>query len=358
MIAVTGGGTGGHIFPVFALIEELSRRGHRDIVWIGSKAGIERGWAEKAGVRYRGIATGKLRRYFSLRNLTDPFKVVIGLLESFFFFLGKRPQVLFSKGGFVSVPPVLAARLLGIPVVTHESDTVPGLATRIISRGASAICVGFSHTRDAFEGKNVVWTGNPVRSDVLDGDGDRGRSFLGFWDDLPMVFVVGGSLGARILNETVWALCGETNGFNIVHQCGRGNKKTGMDENRHYRQIEFLEDRMGDVLDAATVVVSRAGAGALYEIASLGKASILIPLPLSASRGEQIENARYFEAHGASVVIANENLTPHALEEAIQSLLADGPRLETMGREAKKLVRKDAASAIAKILEGYLKRKQ
>jgi UDP-N-acetylglucosamine--N-acetylmuramyl-(pentapeptide) pyrophosphoryl-undecaprenol N-acetylglucosamine transferase len=354
MIAVTGGGTGGHIFPVLALIEELLNRGHHDIVWIGSRSGTERDWAEKAGVRYRGIATGKLRRYFSLRNFIDPFKVLVGLFESFFFFLRKRPKVLFSKGGFVSVPPVLAARVFRVPVVTHESDTVPGLATRIIARRASAVCVGFSHARDTFKGKKVVCTGNPVRSNVLNGDEVRGRSWLGFQNDLPIVFFVGGSLGARTLNEAVWTLCDGTNGFNIVHQCGRGNSRAGLDENTHYRQIEFLEERMGDVLNAASVVVSRAGAGALSEIGILGKASILVPLPLSASRGEQIENARYFEAHGASVVIANENLTPIALKEAIQNLLENRPRLEAMEREAKKLVRENAASGIAEIIEGYL----
>jgi UDP-N-acetylglucosamine--N-acetylmuramyl-(pentapeptide) pyrophosphoryl-undecaprenol N-acetylglucosamine transferase len=354
MIAVTGGGTGGHIFPVLALIEELLNRGHHDIVWIGSRSGTERDWAEKAGVRYRGIATGKLRRYFSLRNFIDPFKVLVGLFESFFFFLRKRPKVLFSKGGFVSVPPVLAARVFRVPVVTHESDTVPGLATRIIAQCASAVCVGFSHARDTVKGKKVVYTGNPVRSNVLNGDEVRGRAWLGFQNDLPIVFIVGGSLGAHTLNEAVWTLCDGTTGFNIVHQCGRGNRRAGLDENTHYRQIEFLEERMGDVLNAASVVVSRAGAGALSEIAILGKASILVPLPLSASRGEQIENARYFEVHGASVVIANENLTPIALKEAIQNLLENRPRLEAMEREAKKLVRENAASEIAEIIEGYL----
>ncbi len=354
MIAVTGGGTGGHIFPVVAIIEELVNRGHRDIVWIGSRSGTERGWAQKAGVRYRGIATGKLRRYFSLRNFTDPFKVMIGLLESFLFFLKKRPQVLFSKGGFVSLPPVLAAWFLRVPVVTHESDTVPGLATRIIARRAAVVCVGFSRTQDAFAGGKVVCTGNPVRADVLNGDGDRAKSWLGFPNDLPIVFVIGGSLGARTLNEAVWRLCNGTNNFNIVHQCGRGNRRAGLDEKTHYHQIEFLEDRMGDVLKAAAVVVSRAGAGALYEIGSLGKASILVPLPLSASRGEQIENARYFETHGASLVIANEKLTPHSLKEAIQTLIEDRTRRDAMGREAKQLVCENAASGIADIIEGYI----
>jgi len=354
MIAVTGGGTGGHIFPVVALVEELKNRGYRDIVWVGTRSGIERDRAEKAGVRYRGIATGKLRRYFSLRNFTDPFKVIIGLLESLAFFLKKRPRVLFSKGGFVSVPPVLAAGFFGVPVVTHESDTVPGLATRIIARRAAVICVGFSHTMNAFPGKKVVCTGNPVRADVLNGDEARGRSWLGFPNDLPIVFVLGGSLGARTLNEAVWKLCSGTNGFNIVHQCGRGNRKAGLDENTHYRQIEFVEERMGDLLKAASVVVSRAGAGALYEIASLSKASILVPLPSSASRGEQIENARYFEANGASLVIPNENLNPRSLKEALQDLLDNRPVREAMGKKARKLVCENASSGIAEIIEGYL----
>jgi UDP-N-acetylglucosamine--N-acetylmuramyl-(pentapeptide) pyrophosphoryl-undecaprenol N-acetylglucosamine transferase len=352
MIAVTGGGTGGHIFPAVSVIEELRKRGREDIVWIGSKRGKERECAQQIGVQFRGISTGKLRRYFSLRNFTDIFGVLFGILQALLLFCRTKPKVLFSKGGFVSVPPVLAARILRVPVITHESDTIPGLATKIISRSASVVCVGFRCTADYFPDKTVCFTGNPVRERVLKGSRERGVQWLGFENDLPIVFVVGGSLGSSAINEAVWKMLDEkTLAFNIAHGCGRTNLREGLSGKKNYRQFEFLEELMGDVLQAASVVVSRAGAGALYEIGVLGKASILIPLPRTASRGEQIENARYWEDQGACVVIPSEKLTEKTLKKTIEGLLGDTRRITRMGRAAQKLVRPGASMAIADIIE-------
>ena len=339
------------------VIEELKKRGREDVVWIGSKGGKEREWAMKAGVRYRGISAGKLRRYFSLRNFTDIFRVLLGIVQSLILFCRDRPQVVFSKGGFVSVPPVLAARIFRVPVITHESDTVPGLATRIISRSASVVCVGFERTAAWFPEKEVVFTGNPVREKILKGSKERGALLLGFENDLPIVLVVGGSTGSSAINDAVWAMLDEQSlGFNITHQCGTGNKRDDLSNRSNYRQFEFLEDSMGDILKAASFVVSRAGAGALYEIGILGKASILIPLPKTASRGEQIENARYWEKMGACVVIPNEKLSCGILKNEIEMLLKNRKLLDRMGRAARKLVREDAAGEITDLIERIITR--
>jgi UDP-N-acetylglucosamine--N-acetylmuramyl-(pentapeptide) pyrophosphoryl-undecaprenol N-acetylglucosamine transferase len=359
MIAVTGGGTGGHIFPNVAIVEELQRRGVDDVVWIGSRGGNEKNLAGRLGIPYYGIRTGKLRRYFSLKNLTDVFWVFIGFIQSLGLLLRLRPEVLFSKGGFVSVPPVIAAGILRIPVVTHESDTVPGLATKIISRFARIVCTGFESTTRYFEKGKTVFTGNPIRNVIRSAEPGRGLEILGFRDVLPLVFVVGGSLGASSVNRAVWELF-ENNKkapltFNLVHQCGRGNRRDGLDTG-NYRQFELLEDEMGDVLGAATVIVSRAGAGALNEIGFFCKPSILIPLPKSKSRGEQIENARYFVEHGAAVLIPDEELSGRALLKAVTRLLDEPEKLRKMGENTRGLIKTDAEREIANIIIGFCKK--
>jgi UDP-N-acetylglucosamine--N-acetylmuramyl-(pentapeptide) pyrophosphoryl-undecaprenol N-acetylglucosamine transferase len=359
MIAVTGGGTGGHIFPNVAIIEELQRRGVDDVIWIGLKGGNEKNLAGRLGIPYYGIRTGKLRRYFSLKNLTDIFLVFIGFIQSLGLLLRLRPEVLFSKGGFVSVPPVIAAGVLRIPVVTHESDTIPGLATKIISRFARIICTGYEGTTRYFAKGRAVFTGNPIRNAIRNAEPDRGLEILGFTDVHPLVFVVGGSLGASSVNRAVWELCENTKTapftFNLVHQCGKGNRRDGFDTG-YYRQIELLEDEMGDVLAAATVIVSRAGAGALNEIGFFCKPSILIPLPKSKSRGEQIENARYFVEHGAAVLIPDDKLSGQALLKTVTRLLDDPEKLRKMGENTRGLVKADAEREIANIITGFCKK--
>ena len=353
MIAVTGGGTGGHILPAASVIEELQRRGVKEICWIGERSGKERVWAESLGVEYFGIRTGKLRRYLSLRNLVDAFSVLIGIVQAHRILKRVHPAVLFSKGGFVSVPPAIAAKRLHIPVVTHESDIHPGLATKIIARAASVICVSFEKAEASFKGKRVEYTGNPMREIVRSADRDRGARFLDFKETLPVVMVLGGSLGASSLNRAVRELCKEGElAFNLVHQCGRGNGGQGCVPHPRYRLYEFIEEEIGDVLAASDLIISRAGAGALYEIAFLGKPSILIPLPRSKSRGEQIDNARYFQEHGAACLIEDERLNGSILGSTVTGLLQDPVRLKEMGARASKLVRIDAQKRIADILLG------
>jgi UDP-N-acetylglucosamine--N-acetylmuramyl-(pentapeptide) pyrophosphoryl-undecaprenol N-acetylglucosamine transferase len=359
MIAVTGGGTGGHIFPNIAIIEELRRRDVQDIIWIGTRGGSEKEYAGRLGIPFYGVRTGKLRRYFSVKNLIDIFWVFFGIIQSFMLLKKLRPEVLFSKGGFVSVPPVIAARILGVSVVTHESDTVPGLSTKIISRSANVICVGFESTLRYFEKGKAVYTGNPIRNTIRNNDPRRGLAHLGFKNSLPVVFVVGGSLGASNINNAVWELLDISEEgslkFNLVHQCGKGKKKGNMNIS-NYRQFEILEDEMGDMLGASTIIVSRAGAGALNEIGFFGKPSILIPLPTSQSRGEQINNARYFADNNAAILIPNEKLSGQVLLKEVSGLLDEPEKLKQMGENARRMLSDSAERKIADIILGFHKK--
>jgi UDP-N-acetylglucosamine--N-acetylmuramyl-(pentapeptide) pyrophosphoryl-undecaprenol N-acetylglucosamine transferase len=357
MIAITGGGTGGHIFPNVAIIEELNKRDAGDIIWLGAKQGKEREWADKLRVRYFGISTGKLRRYFSLKNFADVIGVLCGIFQSFFILLRHRPCVLFSKGGFVSVPPVVASWLLRVPVITHESDIDPGLATKIISRFSSVVCVSFEKTENSFSKKQVVHTGNPVRSVIKKGDRGRGLQFLGFHEDFPVVYVIGGSLGASSINKAVREMCNNVElNFNLVHQCGAGHLDRKLTGKNRYVQLEFIEKEVGDVLAAADLVVSRAGAGAIFEIGYMKKPSILVPLPKTKSRGEQIENALYYEKNGASFIIRDEDLDGCKLYESINRLLSDRTGLGTIGERARSVCKFGAEKSIADLILGYCKR--
>jgi UDP-N-acetylglucosamine--N-acetylmuramyl-(pentapeptide) pyrophosphoryl-undecaprenol N-acetylglucosamine transferase len=355
MIAVTGGGTGGHIFPCIAVIDELRRRGYERFLWIGQGKGLEELWARKIGVPFYGIRAGKLRRYLSLKNAIDGLSVLVGVLQCMRVVRRARPLLLFSKGGFVSVPPVIAARMLRVPVVTHESDIIPGLATRIISRFASMVCVSFQKTLECFPGRRTAFTGNPVRKIIREGDREAGAAFLRLDEAAPVVLVVGGSSGASRLNAAVWKMREKYRlPFVLVHLCGEGNLREGLTPDPRYRQYPFIGEQMGDVIAASDIVVSRAGAGALSEFACLSKPAVLVPLPKSASRGEQIENAGYFQEHGAAVVISNRELNEDLLFDTIQRLLADRKRLKAMGASAHALTAEGAEKAICDILESFL----
>ncbi len=355
MIAITGGSTGGHIFPNISVIEELKKRGYTEIIWVGEKWGKEEKWACRMGVPFYGIRTGKLRRYFSLKNLIDLYFVVVGIFQSFFLFIKLKPRLLFSKGGFVAVPPVIAAWILGIPIITHESDINPGLATRIVSRFARVICVSFEKTKQYFTHKKVVLTGNPLREIVKNGNWKKGARFLHFKEKIPLLLVLGGSLGSSSLNRATWKMISKYSlPFNLVHQCGAGNSRNDIPQEERYRQFDFLDREMGDVLALSSLIVSRAGAGALFEFGFLKKPLILIPLPKSKSRGEQIENARYFSLRGAAVIINDEELNEDILYKTVMQLLKDEESLRKMGESAGTLCTRDAEIKIVDIIESLL----
>lgn len=349
VVVFTGGGTGGHVFPGVAVIEKLREAQQAlEIIWIGSKSPIERGIVARFGVQFIAIPSGKLRRYLSVRNLVDVFKILAGLLRSLILLARLRPLLVFSKGGYVSVPPVVAARLLRIPVFTHESDVDPGLATRINARFAERIFVAYEESRSYFpqtKRDTVVVSGNPVRSEIFSGSAEEGRRHVGAPPGRPILLVLGGSQGARQVNELVdGAIDALLEDFHVVHQMGdsgfRAADREGLFTTR------FFSDEYADVLAASDLVVSRSGAGTLWELAGRGKASILVPLA-SFSRGDQLRNAQRFAADGAAIVLTGEEATSSALAAHARSLARDRDRLAAMGKAAAGIFRGDAAGRIA-----------
>ncbi|MEE9253416.1 MAG: undecaprenyldiphospho-muramoylpentapeptide beta-N-acetylglucosaminyltransferase, partial [Pseudomonadales bacterium] len=293
-----------------------------EVHYVGSRSGMEQALVAPLGISFHAIPTGKLRRYLSLENLLDVFRVFAGIWSALWLCRRLRPRVVFSKGGYVSFPFVVGAWFNRVPVVAHESDLTPGLANRLAYPFVRRICVTFEQTRQHLRSARSAYTGTPVREELLNGDRAAGRRFLGFDDQRPILLVVGGSLGALRLNEVVRAgLSGLTDRFQVVHIAGAGNLDAAHDEVPSYRQFEYLVETYADVLAASDVVVSRAGANSVYELVVLAKPHLLVPLPLSASRGDQIENAEYTSGRGLSDVILDEELTPESLNEALQRLL-------------------------------------
>lgn len=359
-IVFTGGGTGGHIFPGLAVVDELKSISDAEIAWIGSSRGIDRELVSGHGVRFYGIPSGKLRRYLDIHNVIDVFKIVAGCFCAFFLLLKLKPSVVFSKGGFVSVPPCFAAWLLRIPVITHECDFSPGLATKINSRFATRILVSYEATSDAFDAAKrvkVTVTGNPVRGAFYTASAEKGRAFLDSSDSaLPIVMVQGGSLGARQVNDMVAgcvdALCQECI---VVHQTGSGNvDQFATTQNpivrERYKPYPFIRSEMADVVAAADIVVSRSGANAIWECAAAGKPMILIPLEKGSSRGDQVENAAYFVSKGAAVMLSGKDATPERLLEAVGTLIRDVKLRREMSGNAQSLGASRPAKEIALIV--------
>jgi UDP-N-acetylglucosamine--N-acetylmuramyl-(pentapeptide) pyrophosphoryl-undecaprenol N-acetylglucosamine transferase len=366
-IVFTGGGTGGHIYPGLAVVDELKKITDADIVWIGSSAGIDRSIVENHGLPFFGIPSGKLRRYFSLRNFIDIFKIVAGFFSAFALLLKLRPSVVFSKGGFVSVPPCLAARVLGIPVITHECDFSPGLATKINSRFATRILVSYEKTADFFSGKirsRVSVTGNPVRGAFYAASAERGRAFLGCGNDVPVVMVQGGSLGARQVNDLIAGCLGELCArCVVVHQTGEQNVDQVIRPGDsavagRYKPYPFIRAEMPDVVAAADIVIARSGANTVWECAAAGKPMVLVPLEKGSSRGDQVENARFFVSRGAAVMLTGPDATPEKLVAAVFSIL-DSERLKRdMAANALALGSSRPAEAIAAIVDACARAKK
>lgn len=320
-IILTGGGSAGHVTPNIALLPMLREQGFK-IHYIGTKDGIEAKLiGEEKGVEFHAIASGKLRRYFSLKNFTDPFKVIKGVVQSKRIIRSLKPDVVFSKGGFVSVPVVIAAKGK-CPVICHESDYTPGLANRIAAHYATKVCVTFEDTLKYSKG-NAVHTGTPIRRELYGGSREKGLEFMGFSGSKPVIMVMGGSLGALALNEAVRAALPKlTAHFDIVHLCGRGK----VDERiKHpgYVQYEYIAQGLPDLLAATSIVVSRAGANAVFEFLALGIPALLVPLPLEASRGDQLLNAEYVRKKGYAMVLPQEDITPAVLYDRIMELYAN-----------------------------------
>ena len=321
-IVFTGGGTAGHVTPNLALIKEFKAEGW-NINYIGSAEGIEKGMIQNVGIPFHAVSSGKLRRYFSLKNLLDPFKIVAGIVQSFFLFHKLKPDVVFSKGGFVAFPVVVGAWLNRIPVVAHESDMTPGLANRLSFPFVNKICLTFEAGKKHFKRQDKIEvTGTPIREQLFVGSRSKGLEMCGFNNEKPCLMVIGGSLGAGSINQSVRDALGQlTEQFQVIHLCGKGKIDPSLNHIGGYRQFEYANEELADLFAAASVVISRAGANSLYEILALGKPHILIPISAMVSRGDQIQNARYFQGLGISVVIQDQALNAETLLAALQDVI-------------------------------------
>ena len=377
LVVFTGGGTGGHVFPGFAVAEELGTRYGVEIVWIGSRRGIERRLVEERGLRYSWVFVGKLRRYFSLQNLVDAARLPAGVLMAIFRLWRMKPAVVFSKGGFVAVPVVIAAAVLRIPVVAHESDYDPGLATRISARFAVKVLVPYQESVEFFDGAirdRVVVTGNPVRAAVAAGDAQRGRRLLGMSGARPIVLFLGGSLGSAQINELLECVLDRLlESCDVVHQTGAhqtgahqtGAHQTGahqahaLHDGRSvaagrkgaYYHTPFFAEEFPDVLAAADLVVSRAGAGTVWENFTAGKAAVLVPLGAAGSRGDQLRNAELCRARGAAKVLEPNEATPERLLSTLLALIHNHTEREQLARRARAMAVPEAAARIAEIVD-------
>lgn len=334
-IVLTGGGSAGHVTPNIALIPALRDAGY-EIFYIGSYDGIEKKLIEDYNIPYFGIATGKLRRYFDPKNFSDPFRVLKGFTESISLLKKIKPDVIFSKGGFVSVPVVRAAGVLGIPYIVHESDITPGLANKLSMNGAKKICCNFPETMSHLPADKAILTGTPIREELGKGSKEEGKKFCGFTDDKPVLMVIGGSLGAQSVNETVrYALPRLLPNFNVVHICGKEKMDNLKLSVPGYKQFEYVKNELKDIFAMADIVVSRAGANSICELLALKKPNILIPLSSKSSRGDQVLNARSFEQQGFSLVIDNEDLDEDILVETIEDLFENREKfIENMSKSS------------------------
>ena len=319
-IVLTGGGSAGHVTPNIALIPALKKAGF-EIYYIGSYNGIEKRLIEDYNIPYYGISTGKLRRYFDPKNFSDPFRVLKGFSESRSILKKIKPDIVFSKGGYVSVPVVRAAGALKIPYIVHESDMSPGLANKLSMSGAKKICCNFPETIELLPADKAVLTGTPIREELGMGSREAGKKLCGFEDDKPVLMVIGGSLGAQSVNETVrYALPRLLPHFNVVHICGKEKMDNLKLTVPGYKQFEYVKSELKDIFAMADIVVSRAGANSICELLALKKPNILIPLSTKASRGDQMLNARSFEQQGFSMVIDNDDLDEDILVETIDEV--------------------------------------
>jgi UDP-N-acetylglucosamine--N-acetylmuramyl-(pentapeptide) pyrophosphoryl-undecaprenol N-acetylglucosamine transferase len=360
-LVITGGGTGGHVHPALAVVAELRGRGiPLELLWIGSHGDVEGPAAQRAGIPFRAIQTGKLRRYVAVETILDAFRLPIGIVQAYRILRQFRPDIIFSTAGFVSVPVVIAGARLA-PILTHEQTAILGLATRLNLRFADVLAVSFerpgTHVK-GFRGR-IVLTGNPVRASLRTGDASRGLSRFGFVDDLPLLFVTGGARGASPINQRIAAILpGLLDGCQVLHQTGPATANDDLktlqnlratwppELQQRYRPIEFVRDELPDVYAAASLVLGRAGAGTVAELTYLGKPGLLIPLPGSGG-GEQEENARTLADAGAAVILAQDEATPDRLRSDLERLLADPDRLRSMGERAASLARPDAAARLA-----------
>ncbi|MBQ3485210.1 MAG: undecaprenyldiphospho-muramoylpentapeptide beta-N-acetylglucosaminyltransferase [Clostridia bacterium] len=322
-IVLTGGGTMGHVTPNLALLPHLLQKGY-EVHYIGTEKGVE---AEKLraidGIHYHAVKSGKLRRYFSWQNFTDPFRVIAGAFQSAHLMGKIKPDVCFSKGGFVAVPVVFGAWLHRIPVVCHESDLTPGLANKLCKPFVKKVATTFPECAEAL-GDKAEMVGTPLRPELFTGDRRKGLSFLGLKGEKPVLLMMGGSLGAQKVNAALREALPELLAtFEVAHICGKGNLDESLNATPGYAQKEFVSAELPDVFACADLVLSRAGSNALMEFQALARPLLLVPYPKGASRGDQILNAQSLEKRGLCRVLLQENMTAATLTESLMQTWAD-----------------------------------
>ena len=351
-IIMTGGGTAGHVNPNLALMPKLKKLNY-EIKYIGSKNGIEKEIIGKTNIPYFSISSGKLRRYFDLKNFSDPFKVGIGFFQALHILRKEKPSLVFSKGGFVSVPVVAAASFLKIPVLAHESDITPGLANKIAGKFADKLLVTFPDTL-RYVGEKGIFVGSPIREELFKGDALKAKEAAGFIEDRPVILVMGGSIGSVAINNSLRAILPRLlQEFNVIHLCGKNNLDPTLEALKGYKQYEYVTKEMKDILNAADLIVSRAGSNSIFEFVALKKPNLLIPLPLASSRGDQILNAESFKGKGYSMVLNEEEISDENLLKAINTLYL---HRETYVEAMEKSKLGNASELIVELIEKYSKK--
>lgn len=366
-ILFTGGGTGGHVFPLVAIAREIRRiypKKDLEFHYIGPKDEFGLIMLSQEDFVIKTIITGKIRRYFSWQNFIDiPFKIPFGMLQSFFLLLRIRPDLVFSKGGSGSVSVLFSAKLLGIPIILHESDVVPGLSNRVASKWAKKILISFPKT-EYFDEEKTTLVGNPIRKEILEGDKQKAGELFNLSFEKPVFLIIGGSQGAEVINDFVMlVLDNMLKEYEVIHVVGPENVKeeeaesevvTADDLEKYYHPIGFLdEEKMKHAYKAADLIISRAGAGSIFEIAAIGKPSILVPLPTSAG-DHQAKNAYAYADTGASIVIEQDNLTPNFFMEKVELLFLHPEKLQEMSQAALSFAKPLAARAVAREILEFL----
>lgn len=347
-IVLTGGGTAGHVTPNIALLPRLKELGY-DIHYIGSYEGMEKKLIEDCGIPYYGISSGKLRRYFDVKNFSDPFKVLKGYGQAHKLLKKLKPDVVFSKGGFVSVPVIFAAKRCHIPAIIHESDITPGLANKLAIPNAYKVCCNFPETLKYLPADKAILTGSPIRSELLSGNRQNALNYCHLTEEKPVILVVGGSSGSQFINEVVRGILPELlKNYQVIHLCGKGNLDKSLHGTAGYAQFEYANQELSDMFALADIVISRAGANSICELLALHKPNILIPLSANASRGDQILNAHSFEQQGFSMVIEEENLSNVVLLDAVQKLYENRDQYITAMKESKQM---NSVETVVQIIE-------
>lgn len=369
-IVFTGGGSGGHIYPIISIIRELKSLSDLpvEITFIGPRNKGHKEILEKEGIKVKTISSGKVRRYLGLKSLFQNFidlvfKVPFGIFESFFILLFKRPKLIFSKGGYGSVPVVLTAKFLGIPVFLHESDSILGLANKEIANSAVKVFTSFEKT-EGLSNKNIVWVGNPIRKEINSGDKETAKKLFDIKTDNPIVLIMGGSLGSTRINNEILEIAGALlNDFEIIHQTGKNNlegfKKEllvilSKEQQSKYHVYSYLdEEHLKGAYALADIVISRSGSGTIFQLANCGKPSILVPLPESA-QNHQVKNAYAYAETGAALVIEENNFDSHYFLKFLINLMNNQEKLEKLSQSALAFAKPNASKMIAEHINGYL----